>query len=116
MADYECRIRGDLSEADADLLVQIGFALEKGTVFEQNYPAAISFYSAAAGAGNAQAMNNIGWMLENGLGTDRDVHLAVEAFADAAQNGSTCAMVNLGNVYEIGLLDGTPDYKKAFIW
>ena len=71
-------IRGDLSETDAELLVQIGFTLEKGTVFEQNYPAAISFYSAAAAAGNAQAINNIGWMLENGLGTKRNIEMPLK--------------------------------------
>ena len=101
---------------DTDVIVDLGYALENGTCFAQDYQSALFLYSTAAKAGNPQAINNIGWLYANGLGVEKDLEHAVSLYEDAASRGNTIAMVNLGNVYEGGLLAGKPDYKKAFFW
>lgn len=62
MDNIKLQINPDGIEADPELLTAVGYACENGTIFHQNYPAALAFYKAAAEAGDAQALNNIGWM------------------------------------------------------
>lgn len=101
---------------EAELLTQIGYACEKGTIFKQNYKAAIKFYMWAGEAGNAQAISNLGWMYENGLGVACDIQKATYFFETAAKAGNIAAMLNLGNIYEYGMLDDEPDYKQCYKW
>ncbi len=101
--------------ANAEILTEMGYAYEKGTIFEQNYDAALQLYKIAGRAGDAQAISNIGWMFQNGLGMEKNVPAAIKLYQVAAQDGCTTAMVNLGNIYELGEL-GEPDYKECFRW
>lgn len=99
-----------------DVLVDLGYALEKGACFAQDYQSALFLYSIAAKAGNPQAINNMGRLYANGLGVEKDLERAVSLYEDAASRGNTDAMDNLGDVYAHGLLTGKPDYRKAFNW
>ncbi|MGZ4929264.1 MAG: tetratricopeptide repeat protein, partial [Halobacteriota archaeon] len=101
-----------------EALVDLGYGLEKGDGFDQDYGKAMELYKLASADGNGMAMNNIGWLYLNGLGVRRDVQAAVEWFEKAAQRGNTTAMVNLGNICEEHLVDdeGSPAYKGAEKW
>jgi len=101
-----------------EALVELGYRLEKGHDFDQDYGKAMELYRLASAEGNSTAMNNIGWLYQNGLGVKRNLKAAVEWFEKAAQYGNTLAMINLGNVCEeYGLDDeGNPDYKGAMRW
>ena len=99
-------------------LVELGYRLEKGQDFDQDYGKAMELYTLASAEGNSTAMNNIGWLYLNGLGVKRDLKAAVEWFEKAAQSDNTTAMINLGNICEgYGLDDeSNPDYKGAMQW
>lgn len=89
-----------LLEQDADLLTSIGYALETGTVFEQNYVLAAQIYSIAEQMiGGEKALNNLAWLMLNGFGIEQNIPRAIELFTKAAEAGDTTAMVNLGNIY-----------------
>jgi len=99
-------------------LVELGYRLEKGHGFDQDYGKAMELYTLASAEGNSTAMNNIGWLYLNGLGVKRDLKAAVEWFEKAAQSDNTTAMINLGNICE-GYGSGdeaNPDYKGAVKW
>ena len=99
-------------------MVDLGYRLERGHDFGQDYGKAMELYTLASAEGNSTAMNNIGWLYLNGLGVNRNLKAAVEWFEKAAQRGNTRAMINLGNVCEEYGLDGegNPDYKGAMRW
>jgi TPR repeat protein len=99
-------------------LVELGYRLEKGHDFDQDYGKAIELYTLASAEGNSTAMNHIGWLYLNGLGVKRNLKAAVEWFEKAARYGNTRAMTNLGNICEgYGLDDeGNTDYKGAVKW
>lgn len=101
-----------------EALVELGYRLEKGHDFDQDYGKAMELYTLASAERNSAAMNNIGWLYLNGLGVNRNLKAAVEWFEKAAQYGNTRAMINLGNICEeYGLDDeGNPDYKGAMKW
>lgn len=106
-----------LLEQDADLLTSIGYALETGTVFEQNYVLAAQIYSIAEQMiGGEKALNNLAWLMLNGFGIEQNIPRAIELFTKAAEAGDTTAMVNLGNIYEFPLSGEAPDYRRAIRW
>lgn len=109
------KLNEDWDGKDATLLTQLGYAYEKGTIFEQNYKAARHLYRIAAKAGDAMAVSNIGWLYHQGLGIGKNITTAMGLYQIAAEAGCTVAMVNLGNIYESGEL-GEPDYKACFKW
>lgn len=100
---------------DATLLTQVGYAYERGTIFKQNYEAALYLYKIAAKAGDAIAVSNIGWLYHQGFRIEKNITIAMGLYQIAAEAGCTTAMVNLGNIYENGEL-GEPDYKTCFKW
>ena len=59
-ATFQLEINSNLSAEESELLTDIGYALENGTVLKQYY--------AAAEEGNARAMNNLAWLIHNGSG------------------------------------------------
>ena len=101
-----------------EALVELGYRLEKGHDFDQDYGKAMELYTLAGAEGNSTAMNNIGWLYLNGLGVNRNLKAAVEWFEKAAQYDNTRAMINLGNICEgYGRDDeSNPDYKGAMKW
>jgi TPR repeat protein len=101
-----------------EALVELGYRLEKGRDFDQDYGKAMELYTLASAEGNSTAMNNIGWLYLNGLGVNHNLEAAVQWFEKAAKCGNTRAMTNLGNVCEgYGLDDeGKLDYKGAVKW
>ncbi len=48
----EIKSNPDWQGEGSDFLVDLGYALEKGTCFTQDYQSALFFYSTAADAGN----------------------------------------------------------------
>ena len=71
--------------------------------------------SAAAKAGNVEAMHLLGLAYDAGRGTKRNIKEAVRWFKKAAKLGSPHAQQALANLYAAG--DGVPqDYKKAVYW
>ncbi len=120
LAGIHRQLDDHLSGDDAKLMINLGYAFEKGeTVREpvrQNYLAAAACYEAAARLGDAVALNNLGWLYQNGFGVPQDVDTAIRLYTEAADKGESTAMINLGNIYENGLKDGTPDYEQAFYW
>ncbi len=104
----------DWDGADAALLTQLGYAYEKGTIFQQDYKAALALYE-KAGLYDPLAINNTGWMYQNGLGVEQNPEQAKTFYELAAEGGCTAAMVNLGNLYQFGTL-GEPDYDQCFRW
>ena len=73
MSDDTLRLNRNWDGEGSDLLTEIGYACQKGTVFEQNYELAAQFYTLAGERGDAQAISNLGWLYENGLRFERDV-------------------------------------------
>ena len=55
----QLELNSNLSDKEFDLLTDIGYALEKGTAFKQDYVTALTLYKAAAKEGSACAMNNL---------------------------------------------------------
>ena len=106
----------DTIEQDTELLNRLGYALEHGTIFEQDYEIAYQCYLLSAEAGNELGMNNLGWMCQNGFGTPKDILRALKLYHDSAELGCAQAMVNLGNIYEFGCDDIPIDDSKAFFW
>ena len=106
----------DSAGEDLDLLTSIGYALEYGTVFQQDYAAAFRMYKAAARAGSGVAWNNLGFMYEAGHGVPKNSAKAEQLFLKGAELGEPVAMVNLGNLYEYGELEEGVNYDKAGYW
>lgn len=91
-ATFQLEINSNLSAEESELLTDIGYVLENGTVFKQDYAAAVTIYNAAAEEGNARAMNNLAWLIHNGRGIKKDIKKAIEIYECAAANGNTTAM------------------------
>jgi len=106
-------IKDNPTEHDIDFLVDVGYALEKGIGFEQDFAMALEIYSLCAVKGNVMALNNVGWMYLRGLGTEKNVKFAIVALEKAAEAGSHIAMINLGSIYED---TEYTDYEKACYW
>ena len=98
MTNIILQLNQEKANSDPELLTQIGHACEEGTVFQKDYSAALSLYTAAANAGDAQAINNIGWMYQNGMGVEKNVETAIEHYLKAADAGNARAQINLGNI------------------
>src|SRR5665647_3076401 len=56
-----------------EALVELGYRLEKGQDFEQDYGKAMELYKLASAEGNNTAMNNIGWLYLSSLGVKRNL-------------------------------------------
>jgi tetratricopeptide (TPR) repeat protein len=82
---------------------------------EGKYLDALTWYTKAAKAGNAYAMNNLGDMYYDGKGVKQDFNKAVEWYHPGAEAGNSDAMSNLGIMYENGY-GVTRDYSKAIDW
>jgi hypothetical protein len=63
---------------------------------------AVGWFTRAAKAGQADAMNNLGNCYKNGNGVEKDMELAVGWFMRAAKAGQADAMDNLGDCYKRG--------------
>jgi TPR repeat protein len=70
---------------------------------------------AAAGKGDAAAMNDLGALFLHGLGGPADLAKAAEWFEKAAAAGNSVAMANIGSLYMNGQ-GVTKDYAKARRW
>ncbi len=104
-------------EVDARLLTDIGYACENGTIFCQDYQAAVSLYALAVKGGDSRAMVNLARMYEEGKGVEQNIRKAVAFYTAAAEReNNTEAMVNLGYIYENGLVTGEPNYDECFRW
>ena len=104
------------AKEDTDLLTDLGYALEYGTICETDPAAAAKVYRLAAEAGSARAANNLGWLYEQGRGLKKDMEAAEGCFLLSADCGDPVAMINLGNLYEFGHLPSGTDYGKALDW
>lgn len=87
---------------------------------EEDYDAALEYYTKAAEEGTEQlyvanAMNNIGWMYDNGTGVEQDYEKALEWYEKAAELNNTDAMCNIAWSYLSGSgVEG--DAEKALEW
>ena len=82
---------------------------------KRNYELAVEYYTKAANAGCAYAMNNLGICYEQGEGINQDYAQAVKWYRKAADAGNAVAMNNLGYCYEQG--EGiNQDYAQAVKW
>lgn len=76
---------------------------------------AFGYYTLAAEAGSASAMNRLGLMYDNGDWLERDLTQAFTWFLRAAEAGHPDAMGNVGSMYEFG--DGVAtDLTAALSW
>lgn len=100
---------------DAVEMFRRGLSYENGDGIGQDYLEAMTWYTKAAEAGNADAMNNIGYMYENGRGIERDVSTAMDWYRKAAELGNSSAMSNIGALYYTGT-GVEQDYQAAMNW
>ncbi|KAF9900301.1 hypothetical protein EC991_007643 [Linnemannia zychae] len=82
---------------------------------QQDYNAAMEWYTKAAIQGHAKAQNDIGYMYDVGLGVSRDYDRAMIWYRKASDQGSASAQYNIGDLYEKGL-GVTQDYSAAMEW
>jgi TPR repeat protein len=81
-----------------------------------NYAAALTEFTAAAEAGNAQAQYLVGSMYDNGQGTTANDTEAIKWYARAAHQGFVTAQYNLGMMLVNGEGIEKPDYMQAYAW
>ncbi|MCE2574175.1 tetratricopeptide repeat protein [Komagataeibacter sp. FNDCR2] len=88
-------------QTDARTMYEIGRSYEQGMNVMQDYAAAKEWYTKAAAAGDADAMDRLGWFYYHGIGgTARDDSLASKYFLQAARTGNAAALIELANFYD----------------
>lgn len=101
---------------NAPLLYTLAEMYFYGRGVEQNYSAALHFYSMAYGNGcNRNAAFRLAEMYEYGYGVEIDNKRALDYYTKAAESGNVVAMNKLGLIYETGELV-EQDYDKAGYW
>ena len=83
---------------DGEACFIIARCYETGSAVEQDIPAAMKYYTRAAGQGNTDAMFNLGCIYMN-LGPG-GVKIAVDYFEQAAQMGNTDAQMALKHYHQ----------------
>ena len=84
---------------DATAQFILGDMYYEGQSVDQDYGAAIDWYTKAGKQGYAQALGALGYMANNGIGTPRDDRKALCLFIDAARRGYANAQWNLARYY-----------------
>lgn len=92
----------DDDRQNADVLLLVGYFLSQGYGFEQNRPAALPFFEAAAAHGNADAAFELSIIHSTGIGVPADPAAGVEWTRRAADLGSARAQSNLGGMFATG--------------
>jgi TPR repeat protein len=78
-------------------------------------PSAVALLQQAAGAGDAESMNQLGELYRQGRGVAQDDGQARDWYQRAAGAGNAAAMNSLGNLYYHGL-GMARDYGQARRW
>jgi hypothetical protein len=82
-------------KGDPEAQFLMGAAYQQSLGVELSLERAFNWYSKAAAAGQATAMNNLGYMLANGHGTELDIDKARFWWGEASKLGSVAASRNL---------------------
>lgn len=106
IAACEAAVKADPS--DLKRVYQLGRANDVA----ENFPQAIEFYTKAADAGYAPALNALGALYDGGYGVEDDPVEAARYYTLAADAGLTLAMENLAKLYELGR-GVEQDYARA---
>lgn len=76
---------------------------------------AVAHFTAAAGAGNAEAMYYLGYYSQHGIGMEKNTEQALSWYERSASAGFPQAQNKMGMVYYTGS-GAEQDYEKALSW
>ena len=87
---------------NANAMNEMGCMYYCGTLLEQSYKKAVTWYKKAAAAGSIDAMNNLGYCYYYGRDTAVDMKKAYMYYSQAALFGNAQAYYKLGDMYMNG--------------
>ncbi|MGI9401525.1 MAG: peptidoglycan-binding protein [Rhizobiaceae bacterium] len=109
-------LRQAAANGDGKALFEIGRRYTEGDGIDRDLAEASKWYELSATAGYAPGQYRYANFLEKGHGGNTDITGAAKWYEEAAKNGNALAMHNLAVLYTSGLVDGTPNMKKAIDW
>ncbi len=86
----------ELSDSNADAMVNLGTLYAKGSGMPKNIGRAFSLFERAASLGHEQAAFYLGGMYENAIGVTANASEAIRYYSQAAQADMPTAMLKLG--------------------
>ncbi|MEM7464302.1 MAG: peptidoglycan-binding protein [Pseudomonadota bacterium] len=109
-------LRQAAAKGDGKALFEVARRYTEGEGVNRDLSEASKWYELSAGADYAPGQYRYANFLEKGHGGNSDIAGAAKWYQKAAENGNALAMHNLAVLYTSGLVDGTPNMKKAIDW
>ena len=104
----------DLQDLYTNALGSLGYCYEEGLGTDQDYEAAMGWYTKAAEKENGLGLCYLGICYRNGVVTDHDAEKAIELFTKAADQGYADGQWLLGDYYYF--TEEEQDFEKAVRW
>ena len=104
----------DLEDLYSSALVSLGYCYESGIGTDQDYEAAMEWYTKAAEKENGLGLCYLGICYRDGVVTDQDTEKAIALFTKAADQGYADGQWLLGDYYYY--TEEEQDFEKAVLW
>ena len=108
-------LRQAAADGDPRAQFEVGAIYTEGSVIDQDFEAAATWYERSAAQGFAPAQYRLGNLYEHGDGVDKDLEQARLWYSRAAESGNRLAMHNLAAIYASGAL-GEQQFASAAEW